>query len=94
MWMEGEEELASFKKRLSAYYQVNRVWTYGEYIYMYGLPDSVADGEESEFEDEMEDMVGDLDVASRLLDRNLQDVLTRIPDHELTQLFDAPGKSC
>ncbi|KAK4307500.1 hypothetical protein Pmani_020728 [Petrolisthes manimaculis] len=56
--------------------------------------DSVADGEESEFEDEMEDMVGDLDVASRLLDRNLQDVLTRIPDHELTQLFDAPdGKT-
>lgn len=87
-----KNKLVSFERRFSAYYQVNRVWTYVEY--MFGLPDSVADGEESEFEDEMEDMVGDLDVASRLLDRNLQDVLTRIPDHELTQLFDAPGKSC
>lgn len=40
----------------------------------------------------MEGMVEGLDAASRLLDpHDLQDVLNRIPDHELTQLFDAPG---
>lgn len=47
--------------------------------------------EESELEEDMEGMVEGLD-AGRLLDpRDLQDVLNRIPDHELTQLFDAPG---
>lgn len=50
------------------------------------------DGEGSEFEDDMKDMVGELPLdaaeASRMLDpRDLQDVLNRIPDHELTQLF-------
>ncbi|XP_068217225.1 uncharacterized protein [Palaemon carinicauda] len=55
--------------------------------------DSLAEAEESELEDDMEGM--SLDAASRLLDpRDLQDVLNRIPDHELNQLFDAPeGKS-
>ncbi|KAK8403833.1 hypothetical protein O3P69_000131 [Scylla paramamosain] len=54
--------------------------------------DSVAEvDEESELEEDMEGMVEGLDAASRLLDpRDLQDVLNRIPDHELTQLFDAP----
>lgn len=48
--------------------------------------------EESELGEDMEGMVEGLDAASRLLDpRDLQDVLNRIPDHELTQLFDAPG---
>lgn len=58
------------------------------------LPDSVAEvDEESELEEDMEGMVEGLDAASRLLDpRDLQDVLNRIPDHELTQLFDAPGE--
>ncbi|XP_071546269.1 uncharacterized protein [Panulirus ornatus] len=57
--------------------------------------DSVAEAEESELEDDMEGMVEGLDAASRLLDpRDIQDVLNRIPDHELTQLFDAPeGKT-
>ncbi|KAK7074424.1 hypothetical protein SK128_023804 [Halocaridina rubra] len=57
--------------------------------------DSFAEAEESELEDDMEGMVEGLDAASRLLDpRDFQDVLNRIPDHELTQLFDAPeGKS-
>ncbi|XP_069160879.1 INO80 complex subunit D isoform X2 [Procambarus clarkii] len=57
--------------------------------------DSVAEAEESELDDDMEGMVEGLDAASRLLDpRDLQDVLNRIPDHELTQLFDAPeGKT-
>lgn len=58
--------------------------------------DSVAEvDEESELGEDMEGMVEGLDAASRLLDpRDLQDVLNRIPDHELTQLFDAPeGKT-
>ncbi|XP_069947867.1 mucin-4 isoform X3 [Cherax quadricarinatus] len=57
--------------------------------------DSVAEAEESELDDDMEGMAMGLDAASRLLDpRDLQDVLNRIPDHELTQLFDAPeGKT-
>lgn len=53
--------------------------------------DSVAEAEASDLEDDMEGMVEGLDAASRLLDpHDLQDVLNRIPDHELTQLFDAP----
>lgn len=53
----------------------------------------MAEAEESELEDDMEGMVEGLDAASRLLDpRDIQDVLNRIPDHELTQLFDAPGE--
>ncbi|KAG7154942.1 hypothetical protein Hamer_G021952 [Homarus americanus] len=57
--------------------------------------DSLAEAEESELDDDMEGMVEGLDAASRLLDpRDFQDVLNRIPDHELTQLFDAPeGKT-
>lgn len=56
------------------------------------MTDSVAEAEASDLEDDMEGMVEGLDAASRLLDpHDLQDVLNRIPDHELTQLFDAPG---
>ena len=41
----------------------------------------------------MEGFVGGLafEADTGLLDPHLQEILNRIPEHELTQLFDAPG---